>query len=78
MDIFYDLCLIRDFNLRRCVSLEIDEEPEPGWHYGEAMGLVRGYDSDTVSESLGFETACLAHRGIRGAIETQMMMMIVS
>jgi len=21
MDIFYDLCLIRDFNLRRCVSL---------------------------------------------------------
>ena len=26
------------------------------------MGLVRGYDSDTVSESLGFETACFAHR----------------
>ena len=42
---------------------ETNEEPEPGWHSGEAMGLVRGYDSDTVSESLGFETACLAHKG---------------
>ena len=42
---------------------DTDKEPEPGWHSGEAMGLVRGYDSDTVSESLGFETACLAHKG---------------
>ena len=27
------------------------------------MGLVRGYDSDTVSETLRCETACLAHEG---------------
>ena len=31
---------------------EIDEEPEPGWHSGEVMRIVRGYDSDTVLESL--------------------------
>ena len=42
---------------------EAAKESELGWNSGEALGRVRGYDSDTMSETIGCETACFAHKG---------------
>ena len=42
---------------------EAAKESELGWSSGKALGRVRGYDSDTMSETNGCETACFAHKG---------------